>query len=283
MPKTILITGSSTGIGRATAQYFQWMGWNVAATMRNPGKEQELNTLENVRCIHLDVTNEASIQSALEETIRTFGDLDVVVNNAGYGAVGPFEAATTEQIKKQFDTNVFGAMAVTRNVLPHFRKNKKGTIVNVASIGGRVSWPLYSLYHATKWALEGFSESLHYEVRPFGIQVKIIEPGAIQTDFFGRSQEFIEDPKLTAYHAYVDNCMPNLQQEGANGVGPEEVAEKIYKAATDGSNRLRYPVGRRAGALLFLRKFLPNALFNRLVRSVVERKEDRLRKYREAE
>jgi short-subunit dehydrogenase len=283
MPKTILITGSSTGIGRVAAEYFQLMGWNVAATMRHPEREQELNKLENIRCIQLDVTNEDSIQAAIDETIKHFGDLDAVVNNAGYGAVGPFEAATTQQVRGQFETNVFGLMAVIRHVLPHFRKNRKGTIVNITSIGGRMSWPLYSLYHASKWAVEGFSESLQYELRPFGIRVKVVEPFATQTDFFGRSQEFIENPSLTAYASYVDLCMPNLQKKGANGIGPEEVAAEIYKAVTDESNRLRYTVGRDANRVLFFQKFLPPRMFNWLVRKLVERKEDRLSKYRESE
>lgn len=283
MAKTVLITGSSSGIGRITAEYFQAMGWNVAATMRSPEKEKELTQLENLKCIRLDVLDQQSIKNAIDETIAAFGDLDVIVNNAGYGTIGPFEVATDEQIKKQFDTNVFGVMNVTRAILPHFRKRKSGTIINVASTGGRMTWPLYSLYHATKWAVEGFSESLQYELRSFGIRIKIIEPGAIRTDFYGRSQEFLDQPGLTAYADYVDTCMPNLQQAGANAPGPEVVADKIYRAATDSSLQIRYQAGRGAFWLMLFRRLLPTRLLMWTTRMVVERKQDRLSKYRDSD
>lgn len=278
--KTVLITGSSSGIGKAIAAHFQAYGWNVAATMRNPYLEKELTELENVKCIALDVLDEASINGAIGETIAAFGGIDVVVNNAGYGVLGAFEAASVEMIRKQFDTNVFGLMNVTRAILPYFRSRKSGVIINIASAGGRMTWPLYSLYHGTKWAVEGFSESLQYELRPFGIKVKIIEPGAIRTDFYGRSQEFAEKEGLTAYDEYVNRVMPNLQSAGANAPGPEVVAEVVFKAATDSSHRLRYQSGRGAAYILFLRRLLPTRMFNWMVRATVERKVDRLKRYR---
>jgi NAD(P)-dependent dehydrogenase (short-subunit alcohol dehydrogenase family) len=281
MNKTVLITGSSTGIGRATAEYFQFMGWNVAATMRSPEKEKELNELENVRCLRLDVQETGSIQSAFEETLKLFGGLDVIVNNAGYGGIGPFEAATPEQIQHQFATNVFGLMNVTRVVLPYFRTKKSGVIINVASAGGRMTWPLYSIYHGTKWAVEGYSESLQFELRPFGVRVKLIEPGVIRTDFFGRSQEFYEREGFTDFEEYVNRVMPNLQQAGAHAPGPEMVAEKIFKAANDKSWRLRYPVGRGAPYILLLRRLMPEQWFQFIVRKSVERRQDRLSKYKE--
>lgn len=144
---TVLITGASSGIGRATAIYFQQKGWNVVATMRNPSREQELNQLPNLKCLPLDVLDESTIRDALVEAIQLFGGLDVVVNNAGYGAIGPFEAASPEQVKKQFDTNVFGIMNVMREILPYFREKRSGLFINVASVGGQIAWPLYSLYH----------------------------------------------------------------------------------------------------------------------------------------
>ncbi|MEI9918097.1 MAG: SDR family oxidoreductase [Bacteroidota bacterium] len=278
MTKTILITGSSTGIGKTIAAYFQAMGWNVAATMRDPGKETELTELENIKCIRLDVTDEASIQSAIEETITTFGGIDVIVNNAGYGTLGPFEAASKEQIQRQFDTNVFGLMNVTRAILPYFRSKRSGTIINIASVGGRMTWPLYTLYHGTKWAVEGFSESLQYELRPFNIRIKIIEPGSIKTDFWGRSQEVVFKRGLDVYEEYVNIVVPNLQKSGANAPEADVVASAVYKAATDNSWRLRYSI---AGAkwTLFLRRIIPTRWFNAAVRRAVEKKEDRLKKY----
>ena len=132
--------------------------------MRTPEKSEDLQKIADVETFRLDVTDVDSIKSAIDGTLEKFGRIDAVVNNAGYGLVGAFEAATQEQIEKQFQTNVFGLMNVCREILPYFREQKRGTIVNVASVGGRITFPLYSLYHATKWAVEGFSESLQYEL-----------------------------------------------------------------------------------------------------------------------
>ena len=277
MTKTVLITGSSSGIGKMIAAYFQAMGWNVAATMRAPEKETELTELENLKCIRLDVTDEASIRSAIDETIQAFGGIDVIVNNAGFGTIGPFEAASNEQIKSQFDTNVFGIMNVTRAILPYFRNKRSGVIINMASAGGRMTWPLYTLYHGTKWAVEGFSESLQYELRPFNIRVKIIEPDAIKSDFWGRSQEVLSKKGFDVYETYVNTVVPNLQKLGANAPEADIVAEVVYKAANDNSYKLRYTV--KSGWILFLRRILPISWFNASIRRSFERKEDRLKKY----
>jgi NAD(P)-dependent dehydrogenase (short-subunit alcohol dehydrogenase family) len=278
--RTILITGSSTGIGRSIAEYFQYKGWNVAATMRRPDDEKELKDLENVICLRLDVLNEPSIREAIDATISAFGAIDVVVNNAGYGVIGPFETTAREQIQKQFDTNLYGVMNVTRAILPYFRERQAGVIINIASAGGRMTWPLYSLYHGTKWALEGFTESLQYELRPFKIRMKIIEPGSIQTDFHGRSQEVARGNGIDVYEEYVNRVVPNLQRAGADAPGPEIVAPVVYRAATDNSWRLRYQAGRATGTSMLLRRILPTRLFNAIVRMVVERKTDRLKRYR---
>ncbi|MEJ0033197.1 MAG: SDR family NAD(P)-dependent oxidoreductase [Bacteroidota bacterium] len=218
------------------------------------------------------------MKAAIEQTIATFGGIDVVVNNAGYGTIGPFEAASQEQIHQQFDTNVFGLMNVTRAILPHFREKRNGIIINIASAGGRMTWPLYTLYHGTKWAVEGFSESLQYELRPFNIRVKIIEPGSIKTDFWGRSQEVIYKRGLDVYEQYVNTVVPNLQKSGANAPEPDVVASAVYKAATDNSSSLRYKVGGARWALFF-RRLLPTGWFIGFVRRYAEKKEDRLKKY----
>jgi NAD(P)-dependent dehydrogenase (short-subunit alcohol dehydrogenase family) len=271
MPKTVFITGASTGIGYATAMLFFKQGWNVVATMRSPEKATALADLSTVRCFRLDVTEPDSIALAIAQTIAEFGAIDVLINNAGYALMGPFEACTPEQIERQFATNVFGLMAVTRAVLPHFRDRRAGVIVNIASIGGRMAFPIYSLYHSTKWAVEGFSDALQYELAPFNIRVKIIEPGPIKTDFYDRSPDIATQPGLTAYDAFVAKVMPNMNQAGANGSPPAFVAEVIYRAATDGSAQLRYPAGGNAGLLLTLRKWLPDRWFHQLIRSTVIR------------
>lgn len=271
MKKTVLITGTSSGIGRSTALYFASKGWNVAATMRTPEKEKELSKVDGIKLFKLDVTDPASIQSAIEESISVFGGIDVVVNNAGYGGVGVFEAASQEQIQRQFDTNVFGVMNVTRAILPYFRQKKSGTIINVTSVGGLITFPIYSVYHSTKWAVEGFAEALQYELRPFNIKIKNIEPGAIKTDFYDRSQDLFKKEGLTDYDNYAKVAFENTQNAGVNAPGPEIVAKKIYNAAMDRSFRLRYPAGPQAPVLLFLRRLLPLSWFRGIVKLVVER------------
>ena len=261
MKKTVLITGTSSGIGKASAKYFQQKGWNVAATMRSPEKENELNTLEGVSCIPLDVTNSESIQNGIEEAIRQFTVIDVLVNNAGYGLVGAFELSSAEQIRNQFDTNVFGLMEVTRAILPHLRQQQQGAIINVASMSGRITFPLYSLYHASKWAVEGFSESLQHELKPFNIKVKLIEPGVIGTEFIGRSKEVTTNSEIKAYDGYVDKVLERLLLFYKVATPAEKVAKIIYKAATNKSSKLRYPIGLDADSLLLLRKLLPDRIF----------------------
>jgi len=265
---TVLITGASSGIGRAAARLFAQRGWQVAATMRNPAKETELSQLPNVRLYALDVTDAASIERAVAAAIGDFGGLDALVNNAGYGVDGVFEAMTDDTIARQFDTNVLGLMRCTRAVIPHFRAQKSGTIVQIASMGGRITFPLYSIYHATKFAVEGFSESLQYELEPFGIRVKIVEPGAIKTDFYDRNREFVmRDDLKPAYGTFVGKVEKVSQQAGAKAVGPEVVAETIFGAATDGSTKLRYPVAYPATMLLPLRRITSDGVFRKIVKS----------------
>ena len=158
MEKVVLITGASSGIGKETAKLFQAKNWKVAATMRSPEKAGNLKNIADLECNRVDVTDSESIRSAIALTLERFGRIDAVVNNAGYAVVGPFEAATPEQIERQFQTNVFGLMNVCREILPYFREQKRGHIVNIASVGGRMTFPLYCLYNSKKWAVDGFSE-----------------------------------------------------------------------------------------------------------------------------
>ncbi|HVB03460.1 MAG TPA: SDR family oxidoreductase [Chitinophagaceae bacterium] len=273
MPSTVFITGASSGIGKATVIYFQAKGWNVAATMRKPAAEHQISQLDRVRCLYLDVLEEQSIHQAIQETLQAFGNIDVLVNNAGYGAVGPFEASTASQVERQFGTNVFGLMNVTRALIPHFREKKAGTIINISSMGGRITFPLYSIYHGSKWAVEGFTESLYYELRPFNIRLRLIEPGGIRTDFYHRSIELIRKEGLVAYDTYYNRTFYNIQTAGENGPGPEVVARTIFRAAVHQGSRLRFPVGNNAPMLLFLKRLIPLSWFYRLVRMVTEKKQ----------
>lgn len=266
MAKTVLITGTSSGIGKQAAIYFAQQGWNVAATLRNPSKAQDLSRLPTVRLYALDVTDNHSIQAAIASAIEDFGCIDVLVNNAGFGVDGVFEAMSDESIEQQFNTNVFGLMRVTRAILPHMRHQGGGTIVQIASMGGRITFPLYSIYHSSKWAVEGFSEALHYELEPFNIKVKIVEPGAIKTEFYGSSRQFVSSDELPMYNSFVEIAEKVSQEAGQRGEPPEIVAKTIFEAASDRSSRLRYVVGYPAPLLLLLRKLLPDRWYFALIK-----------------
>ena len=250
MNQTILITGASSGIGAATAKLFQSKGWNIIATMRDPEKEAELRESDNVLVTRLDVLDLGSIENAVKEGIRRFGKIDVLVNNAGYGAYGVLESFPRENIVRQFNTNVIGLLDVTQALLPHFRGNKSGVIINISSIGGKMTFPLGALYHGTKFAVEGISESLSYEVEQFGGKVKVVEPGAIATDFAGRSFDFSNDGHLIEYQAMVGKVMAALPAMFENASAASVVAGVIYEAATDGSNQLRYTAGEDAKVII---------------------------------
>lgn len=254
MSKTILITGTSSGLGRATAELFHARGWNVIATMRAPEHESALTKLERVLVTRLDVQDVDSIKLAVEAGIAKFGRIDALVNNAGYGAYGPLEATPPEKIRRQFDVNVLGLLSTTQALLPHFRVNRSGTIVNVASVGGRLAFPLGTLYHGTKFAIEGLSEALQYELAPLGVRVKVVEPGFMNTDFGGRSLDFNNDTALTEYQPLIKSVLDVLGPMSTQGSAPALVAEVVYAAATDESNQLRFEAGADAVRLLATRR-----------------------------
>lgn len=264
--RTVLITGASSGIGRAAVELFAAKGWNVAATMRSRESCELGGALGGrIKKIRLDVTDAGSIEAGVAEAMAAFGRIDVLVNNAGYGLIGLFEEMSEAQVRRQMDTNVLGMMNVTRAVLPHMRKQKSGRIINVGSVAGRMTLPLYSLYCASKWAVEGFSEALGYEVRQHGIKIKIIEPGAIKTEFFGRSFDAPEGPRVRDYGSWGERVFANIKAKCADAPGPEIVARSIYKAATAWPGwRMRYKPN---GWLLILgRSLVPADVHTRVAR-----------------
>jgi NAD(P)-dependent dehydrogenase (short-subunit alcohol dehydrogenase family) len=260
MSKTILITGSSSGIGRATARFFQQQGWNVIATMRSPEREQSFNDRDTMLVTRLDVTEPASIESAVKAGLTRFGRIDVLLNNAGFGAYGLLEATPLESIRREFDTNVLGMLATTKGVLPHFRATRAGVIVNIAPMGGKFAFPLGSLYHGTKFAVEGLSEALSYEMAAIGVRVKIIEPGMINTGF-NKALDFSNDENLPEYQELVQKVMAGFAEAQKRASPPEAVAEIVYEAVTDGTDRLRYTVGKDAEAMLTARNTQDDAAF----------------------
>ena len=254
MGQTVLITGTSSGIGKAAAKRFQREGWNVVATMRDPGKERELTALENVLVTRLDVTDVDSIRQAVTQATEHFGPIDVLVNNAGFGAFGILEASPVEAIKSQFDTNVFGVIETIKAVLPGMRARREGLILNVSSMGGKIAFPLGSLYHGTKFALEGLSEALSYELAAIGVTIKLIEPGGVKTEFGGHNFIFAKDDSMAEYRDIVAKVEKGFAAFWHVSEEVDGVADVIYTAATDGSRQLRYISGNDAQQILALRK-----------------------------
>jgi NAD(P)-dependent dehydrogenase (short-subunit alcohol dehydrogenase family) len=243
MPNTVLITGASSGIGRAAAQRFAQAGWNVAATMRNVADGADLAG-ENTLVGRLDVEDKPSIDAAVAATIERFGSIDVLVNNAGYGEFGVFETVAPEDVQRQFAVNVFGVMDVTRAVLPHMRARRAGTIINVSSGAGIFTLPMFSLYHASKFALEGFVESLSYELAAVGITAKLVIPhgGVTSTRFSERQQaNRIAVPDYDAFAAQTGAAFRRMV--AARSMSSADVADLVFAAATDGTDQLRYMIG----------------------------------------
>ncbi|WP_170576462.1 SDR family oxidoreductase [Ruegeria atlantica] len=263
MTQTILITGASSGIGKETARLFAGRGWNVIATMRAPEKEVDLTGKDNILITRLDVTDAASIEAAVAAGIDKFNNIDVLLNNAGYGAYGPLEAFPMERVRRQFDTNVIGLLETTKALLPHMRANRSGTIVNISSIGGQMTFPLGTLYHGTKFAVEGISEALHYELESAGVKMKLIEPGMIATDFGGRSFDFVNDEEMTEYQPIVQALFGvwGSEEMRSRASPPSVVADVIWTSVTDGTNTLRYRAGADAVELLNNRKALDDETF----------------------
>jgi len=248
----IFITGSSTGLGKATAKLFAAKGWRVLATMRQPERETELGSIPGVTLLALDVTQPAQIRAVARRAIE-LSPVDVVFNNAGYGLAGPLEGTTDDQIVREVDTNLLGVIRTTQAFIPYFRERKAGLFITTTSIGGHAAFPFNSVYHATKWALEGWSESMAFELSKFGIGIKTVAPGGIKTDFQTRSLVMAQHP---AYDALVAKALAFYRSpERAKGYSTaEQIAEVVYEAATDGKTQLRYLAGEDAKALYAQRK-----------------------------
>lgn len=259
--KAIFITGASSGLGRATAKLFGSKDWKVIASMRDPKRETELSNISGVELMSLDVTDPRQIESVAAQVVGS-GGVDVVFNNAGYGLAGPLEGLTDDQILRMVNTNMLGAIRTTKAFLPHFREKRAGLFINTTSIGGLITVPFNSIYHATKWALEGWSESMAFELSQFGIGMKTVEPGGMKTDFFTRSFDTGRHP---AYDALVNRVMGIItdpkQMESYST--PEQIAEVVYEAATDGTDQLRYVAGEDAKSMYAMRLQLGDEAFRK--------------------
>lgn len=261
--RTIFITGSSTGLGRAAALRFAREGWHVLATMRRPEQETELAGAANVTLLSLDVTRPEQIAAAAARAIER-GPIDVVFNNAGYAVAGPLEGTSDEEVVREIDTNLLGVIRTTQAFIPHFRERRAGLFIATTSIGGLVTYPFSSLYHATKWAIEGFYESAAFELSKFGIGVKTVSPGGIRTDFMGRSLVMARHP---AYDQLIGKALARFTDPARQAAysTAEQIAEVVYEAATDGKDQLRYVAGADAAATLAQRRAAGDEAFRKAV------------------
>lgn len=264
--KTIVITGASSGIGKATAQFFASKGWNVVAGLRHPEAESDLIETKTLKLVKLDVQEPATIEAAVSAAVSAFSRIDVWVNNAGYGTFGPLEAAKREQVLRQYDVNVFGIIQCVQAIAPHFRANRAGVLINVSSIGGLMTFPAYALYNSSKFAVEGLTEGLWYELGTFGIRVKLIEPGMTNTDFANRSMDKLDHATLPDYGPLMDKINAAFAKLTPKSSTPDFIASAIFKAANDSSGRLRYLAGPDAKQLWGLRRWLGRRAQMRLVR-----------------
>lgn len=264
---TVLITGTSSGIGKATVERFAAAGWQVVATMRQPADAADFDWPDDVLVERLDLNDANSILLAKTAAEARFGLVDVVVNNAGYGLTGAIETCSEAQVRAFFETNLFGTLRVIRTFLPQMRERDAGMLINVSSIGGRMTFPFYGYYNAGKHALESLSEAIWLELHDTGVRVKLIEPGFTQTDFAtGGLQQ--GEHEIPFYAERIERLTQRLQQ-GQSGSPPTAIAEAIFRAANDPSSRLRYSAGKYAWLLLTLRRWLPDRVFMNLIRRAV--------------
>ena len=266
--KVVLITGASSGIGEATAVRLQSLGCTVYAAARRTGRMAHLAN-RGIRVLELDVTDAGSCRAAVGRIVEEAGGVDVLVNNAGYGSYGAVEDVPLPEARAQFDVNVFGAAELIRLVLPHMRERRSGRIVNISSMGGRIHTPLGGWYHATKFALEGLSDCLRLELSPFGIDVVLVEPGSIRTEWGDIAAAKLRETSGSGPYAGQAHAMARTLAGEANArfsSPPSVVAEAVARAVTDRRPRTRYVVGTGARPLILLRSVLPDRAFDAVMR-----------------
>lgn len=256
MTKVAVVTGCSSGIGFETSLLLAKNQFKTYATMRNLNKSHVFDTALKagipLSIVQLDVNDDASVNSAINNILKENGQIDVLVNNAGYSIFGSLEELSLEEIKQEFETNFFGAVRVTKAVIPTMRKNSSGTIVNVSSIGGKVGLlPFFTAYHASKFALEGYTESLRQELNEFGLNVILIEPGAVGTNFMDNMKNAKNyNPTTSPYARTIQKFFEGAQAIMDNSIHPREVAEVILDAVNSPSPNIRYSVGKDGESIL---------------------------------
>ena len=267
MSKTALVTGASSGIGEETARTLHKLGYTVYAAARRTDRLEQL-TPTGIHALTMDVTDDESMSSGIEKIIAETGRIDVLVNNAGYGSFGAIEDVPIDEARRQFEVNVFGLARLTQLVLPHMRAQRSGTIINISSIGGRFTTLLGGWYHASKHAVEALSDALRMETAPFGIDVVVIEPGLIRTEWSGIAANHLEETaEGSAYASQIKAVANSMRSESTNKrqSPPSVIADTVKKIVTARKPRTRYVVGFAAKPLVTLRHILPDRAFDRLI------------------
>jgi short-subunit dehydrogenase len=267
MKKIALVTGASAGIGKETAKYLAGKGYIVYGAARRLDRMADIRS-GGVKTLAMDVTDEASMVTGVAEIVRAEGRIDVLINNAGFGSLGAIEDLSMQDARYQMEVNVFGAARLIQLVLPHMRKQQYGKIVNISSIGGKIAFPLSGWYHASKFALEALSDSLRSEVKQFSIDVIVIEPGGIKSEWAGISEANAKKVSGTGvYKPMLDKFAVMSADLSANLPGPEMISSIIFKAVESKSPETRYHGGHMAGQILFLRKVLSDKMMDRMINS----------------
>ena len=267
MSKTALVTGASSGIGEETARTLHKLGYTVYAAARRTDRLEQL-TPTGIHALTMDVTDDESMTSSIEQIIAETGRIDILVNNAGYGSFGAIEDVPIDEARRQFEVNVFGLARLTQLVLPHMRAQRSGTIINISSIGGRFTTLLGGWYHASKHAVEALSDALRMETTPFGIDVVVIEPGLIRTEWSGIAANHLEETaEGSAYASQIKAVANSMRSESTNKrqSPPSVIADTVEKIVTARKPRTRYVVGFAAKPLVTLRHILPDRAFDRLI------------------
>ena len=276
MPKSlqrpvVLLTGASSGIGYDVAPLLVRYGYTVYGAARRVEKIEELAS-EGVKALNMDVTDKASMEAAVQQIIDAEGRIDVLINNAGYGSYGAIEDVPIDEARRQFEVNLFGLARLTQLVLPHMRARGRGRILNISSMAGRITMPLGAWYHATKYALEAFSDALRMEVEEFGIDVVIIEPGGIKTPWGLIAADHLEESSRKGVYAEqaqrVAANMRKLYSPSSNLSEPKVISRTILRALEARRPKTRYLVGFGAKPSVFLHTVLPDRLFDKVTRRI---------------
>lgn len=273
MKKVILITGASAGMGKATAIWLINEGHIVYGAARRIEKMNDLVELGG-HSLKMDVTSETEIDAGVKKIIDEQGRIDVLINNAGYSVYGSVEDVSKKDARRQFDVNLFGLGELTQKVLPYMRKQKSGHIINVTSIGGKIYMALGAWYHASKHALEGWSDCLRLETKQFGIKVSIIEPGAIETEFSDVMNQPMIDRSKGGPYENLSNAIIEANKganDGSSSTSPDIIAKTISKAISSKNPKTRYAAGKMAKPILFFRRWLSDKAFDKMIMMQVDR------------